>query len=98
VPLRIVSVPASEISASDFACGPRRRDLDQIRLARVERDINRIKLNQRVERSGRRPDQRTFRRLVAPQSAREWGGDLGVAEVELAVSNRGPVRHQRASA
>ena len=60
-------------------------DLGKFGLARVERDIDRVKLDERVERRAGDADQRADRRLVAPEPAVERRANFGVAEIELAV-------------
>ena len=79
----------------DLARRARLRDLGQIGFARVERDVDRIELHERVERSARRADQRAYRRLIAPQPAGERGADFGIAEIELRGLDRGLIHRQR---
>ncbi len=78
----------------DFASGPRRRDLDEIRFARVEGHVNRVELDERIERPARRTDQRALSGLVTPEPACERRADLGVAKIELRSVDRRVVEHQ----
>ena len=50
---------------------PRLLNLRKLRLARVERDVDRIELNDGVERRARAVDQRADRRPIASDAARE---------------------------
>ena len=64
-------------------------------LAGIERDIDRIELDERVERTRGRADQRSFRRLVAAEAAGEGRADFGVAEIEPRRLDRRAIDRQR---
>ena len=71
--------------------GPRARcslDLGQFGLARIEGGVDRVELDQGVQRRPRRADHGAIMDLTAADTAGEGRPDLGIAEIELGGADR----------
>ena len=87
--------PGVDTSASTLPVARAFSICGELGLARVERDIDGIELDQRVQRAGRGADERALGGEIAPQPAGERRADFGVAEIERRGIDRGLIERQR---
>jgi hypothetical protein len=71
----------------DRPSGARSLHLDEVRLARIECDVDRIELYQRVQRRAGDADKSADRSLVSTEAPAERRPDFRVTEIELGRSD-----------
>src|SRR6185312_3235211 len=77
---------------SHLAACPRLLNLHEIRLTGVEADVDRVELDQRVERRTTHSDQRSNRSLIAAETPIKGRTDFRISKIELCGLYRG-LRH-----